>query len=294
METLPANQQPNSLLKAVEESGVAPNVAEFIVNSFAEYYGDATPIVATGYNLVVTSAEQKGLMKEARNLRLQLRDIRLKADKTRKELKEDSTRYGKAVQAAYNILAAQVEDLEAHLQKQENFEEELIKAQQAEIRAKREEIIRNEDLINFFSQGQDLGKLLEVDFQDFLDVARNRKAKAEKDYADQQALRAENERLRKAADEAAAREAAERTAREAAERERAMAEYELKEQQERKKYANEAASDFEKLRAVQEQLKSFYLPGCQSTFGAKMIAQVRFLLDKVVNHIEDNIKTLEQ
>lgn len=294
METLPANQQPNRLVQAVQESGVAPNVAEFIISAFSQYYGDATPIVSTGYNIVVTSAEQKGLMKEARNLRLQLRDIRLKADKTRKELKEDSTRYGKAVQAAYNLLAGSIEDLEAHLQKQENFEEELIKAQQAEIRAQREEIIRKEDLINFFSQGQDLGKLLDVDFQDFLDVARNRKAKAEKEYADQQALRAENDKLRKAAEEAAAAAAAEKAAREAAEREKAMAEYQLKEAEERKQYANEAASDFEKLRAVQEQLASFHLPTCTSTFGNKMVAQVRFLLDKVVNHIEDNIKTLEQ
>ena len=58
-------------------------------------------------------------MQEARIARLALRDIRIQADKTRKALKEESLRYGKAVQGVYNVIEYLITPIEKHLEERE-------------------------------------------------------------------------------------------------------------------------------------------------------------------------------
>jgi len=73
--------------------------------------------------IVVTSEDQRHEMKMARESRLALREIRVKADHARKKLKEDSLRTGRAIDGIANVLKALIEPLEEHLLVQETFAE---------------------------------------------------------------------------------------------------------------------------------------------------------------------------
>ena len=84
----------------------------------------------------VTDATDLRGMKFARESRLALKEIRVAAEKKRKEAKEDSLRKGKAIDGFANILKAAIEPIESYLEDQEKFAE---RAEAARIAAFQEE-----------------------------------------------------------------------------------------------------------------------------------------------------------
>ncbi|MCL6100999.1 MAG: hypothetical protein M1292_00690 [Bacteroidetes bacterium] len=113
----------NQLVKVITESKVEQPTAIFLQNSFLPFYEKLTEWTKKANALVVTDVTQTREMKMAREARLALRDIRVDADKKRKALKEDSTRYGKAVQNVYNLIENLIVPAEKHLEAQEKFVE---------------------------------------------------------------------------------------------------------------------------------------------------------------------------
>ena len=176
----------------------------------------------------VTSADQKAEMKLARTIRLELKGIRAAAEKTRKELKEDALRMGKAIDGVNNLLLAAIVPLEKHLEAQEQYGERLAEAERQATLAR-----RTAELAPYLAEGQQVAALDAMSAEQFANyltdakllheakIEAARKAEAERiareqaEAAERERQRIELERLRR---EAVEREAAAKAEREAAEK----------------------------------------------------------------------------
>lgn len=164
--------------------------------------------------------------KLARTARLELKNLRVSADKKRKELKEDSLRMGRAIDGANNILLSIIVPIERGLEDIEKAEERRIAE---ELRQRTE--ARIAEFSPYITPGMlmpPLGVMTEEQFQATLADAKlvyqmkleaSRKAEAERiereaaEARERLRIAEENERLRK---EAAEREAQMKAEREAA------------------------------------------------------------------------------
>lgn len=204
----------NELELVVSETLVQPDVQQMLLDRFTPFLEQAKDWKERAESLVVTDISQTREMKMAREARLALRELRISADKLRKELKEDSLRYGKAVQGVYNVIEAAITPIETHLEKQEKFKELFELKQREELRVLREELVK--DVREYVISNINLGEITEDDFQMLLTGAQLQKKAAEDAKAKEEAerierekaeaeererLRIENERLKKEADE---------------------------------------------------------------------------------------------
>ena len=188
----------NQLQIIVKESGLDSTKAKFILDNFQHYFELASEWEKKAKTIVVTSGDQKEDMKLARDGRLELREKRIAIEKSRKDLKEQSLREGKAIDGIANILKALIVPIEDYLESQERFVEI---QEEKKTEARRLEIEK---------------RLVEED-----------RIAAEKAAAEQERLRLENEKLKKEAQEREQKMAAERRVQEeamAAERSKADAE----------------------------------------------------------------------
>lgn len=210
----------NTLALAVSETAVDTEIQQMLVQRFTPFLEQAAEWRDRAGQLVVTDIAQTREMKMAREARLALREIRINADKLRKELKEDSLRYGRAVQGVYNVIEAAISPIEKHLEQQEKFKELYELKQREALRAEREDLTR--DVREYMFANVNLGEITEEDFQRLWNGAKLQKAAAEEAARQAEAdriarekaaaeererLRVENERLRA---EAEAREQARR------------------------------------------------------------------------------------
>lgn len=211
----------------------------------------------------------------ARTARLELKSIRVAAEKTRKELKEDSLRTGKAIDGANNILLSLIVPIEKHL---EDVEKAAERAEAARIEALRAERVETLAKFDHLPQGINVGGMSNdawvaylQDAQDVFEIRKERERKAEaervakeKAEADErERIAAENARLKaeaekreaeiKAEREAAAKRQAEIEAAARAEREKAEAERQAVEEKARKEREEiEAKAKAERERAEAE------------------------------------------
>jgi hypothetical protein len=170
-----------------------------LLEKFEPFMAQAIEWKRRSESLVVTDVSQLREMKMAREARLALRDVRINADKTRKYLKEEGLRYGRAVQGVYNVIESAIVPIEAHLEKQEKFKEiHEMKLREA-LRIEREQIVG--DLREYFIANLNLGEVTEDGFQQLLEDARQQKQQVE-----DAARKAEEERIAKEKAEAEERE----------------------------------------------------------------------------------------
>jgi hypothetical protein len=127
---------------ALVVTDLEPESALALRASFDTLFAQAEEWTARARGIRVTALDQKREMKLARESRLALRDIRVKAEHTRKRLKEDSTRRGKAIDGMANIIKALIEPIEIHLLEQETFAERHEAARKDALRSAREEALR--------------------------------------------------------------------------------------------------------------------------------------------------------
>jgi len=158
----------NQLLKVITDSKVEQSTALSLQNAFLPFYDNLLSWSEKAKTLVVTDASQVREMKMAREGRLALRDIRVAANKKRIALKEDSTRYGKAVQNVYNLIDDLCTPAEKHLEEQEKFVEIQEENRKAELKA-----IRTAELLPYaefvdHSLFNELGEYSEVEYQKVL------------------------------------------------------------------------------------------------------------------------------
>jgi hypothetical protein len=253
-----------------------------------------------------------------------LREIRINADKKRKELKEDSLKYGKAVQSVYNLIESVIEPLESHCEKQENF----VKEQQAKVREMRLQDCA--DFIQFIPVSIDVGTLDDKDYEMIANAARQKhelvlKAeRLEREAAEAQEkarleevakLGEENARLeairqeeaKKAREEQARLEAIRAEEARIAREEKENIEAALRKEQEEKakkeaeeqaekvrlqeeKEKAESAPDKEKLEAILKEIKSLGGNWNVTSPKAKSILEsITVLLNKTSLYLEDKI-----
>lgn len=162
----------NKIVKLVEESGLEPAKGQALVDKFGEYSAVAADWEAKAKTIVVTDASQTADMKMARVGRLELRQMRITVEKTRKELKEQSLREGRAIDGIAKMIKGLIEPIESYLDEQEHF---------VEIEAKKE------------------AERIRIEEEAKAEAARIAKEKAERE--EQERIRLENIRLQKEAEE---------------------------------------------------------------------------------------------
>jgi hypothetical protein len=211
----PANDRLSLAIRELE-----PDSAIALRACFNDMFGQADRWIESARGIRITSIDQKREMKLARESRLALREIRVNAEKKRKQLKEDSLRRGKAIDGIANVLKELIEPIEAYLLEQEQFAERYEAARKAELRETRGQVLLA--LGSAPSLYSDLGEVTEQTWEKIHNDAQSAKAAREAE-----AIRLEQERIAAERAEAerreAARIAAEKAEAERAERERVQA-----------------------------------------------------------------------
>src|SRR3990167_3768028 len=205
----------NQLEVIVKESGLEQSKAKYILENFQNYFEIADEWANKARSIIVKDESQTADMEMARVGRLFLREKRIAVEKSRKELKEQSLREGKAIDGIANVLKALIVPIEEYLEQQEKF---------VEIR---EEKARE-------------AKRLEIEKRMEEEQAAKEKAEAE----ERERIRVENERLKKEAEERERKMAKERKAQEAKlAAERAKSEAERKATEEKHRKEREASEE---------------------------------------------------
>lgn len=197
------------LAAVAKDNALTAPASEQLLNAFAPMAKQARSLVAQSHG--VTDP------KLARACRLKLRETRIDIENTRKRLKEDSLRTGKAIDGMANILKYVIEPVEEQLEAHEKAAE---RAEAARIEGIRRD--RNEQLAAVGVDGTfyNLGAMPDDSFAQLIssgklahaakiEAARkaeeDRKAKEAAEASERERIRLENERLKK---EAADRESA--------------------------------------------------------------------------------------
>jgi hypothetical protein len=204
----------NELTVIIEQSGLEKSQTELLLSKFTTFFNDARQTVKFARDIVVTDETQVEAMESARKTRLELKSIRVMAENTRKELKEQSLREGKAIDGIANVIKALIVPVEDYLEKQEKFAE--IKMLE---RMEKKNAERIEKLSHYVEDVSVYGSLIEMSdaaFDKLLETSKfayearqeaekladaERLAKEESDRVEQQRIREENIRLHKEAHE---------------------------------------------------------------------------------------------
>lgn len=215
----------NQLQIIVKESGLEPTKAQYILENFQGYFAVAEEWEKKAKMIVVKDASQKVDMEMARVGRLFLREKRIAIENSRKKIKEQALREGKAIDGIANVLKALIVPIEEYLERQEKFVE--FKEQ-----AEREEAER----------------------QTILKAEKEEQERIERERQEQERIKLENEKLKKEAEE---RERKMKEEREKAEKERLRQEEALRKQKaeaeaKQKEAEAKAKKEQEKIRAEAE------------------------------------------
>lgn len=243
---------PAELEKAVSQTSLAPADAQSLRVAFTPHFAAFDALAIEASQIAVNAP------KAARAMRLKLRAIRIAADKTRKELKEDSLRRGKAIDGINAILEFQLGPVEDAMDRIEKAEEIAEQQRRDALKVERSALLAPYQDPSLLSLG-DMPALAwdalfsgakathqaKIEAEKKAEAERIEKEKAE--AAERERIRAENERLKAEviAREEESRKERERVAAERAEAERlAKAErdaIEAKAKAERESAAKEAA-----------------------------------------------------
>src|SRR5437868_2781361 len=101
-----------ALAKIVRESGLGKTKADIVLERFQDYFRIASEWERKSRMLSVTRADQITEMQMARDGRLFLKEKRTEVERTRKTLKEESLREGKAIDGIANVLKGLIEPIE--------------------------------------------------------------------------------------------------------------------------------------------------------------------------------------
>jgi hypothetical protein len=122
----------NQLVTIVKDSGLEKTKADFILEKFQDYFKIASEWEIKAKTIIITNDNQVTEMEMARVGRLFLKEKRITIEKTRKELKEQSLREGKAIDGIANVLKGLIEPIESYLDNQENFTKYRLVAEEKE------------------------------------------------------------------------------------------------------------------------------------------------------------------
>lgn len=268
----------NELEQIVQSSGLEETKSNILLEQFKDYFSIAAEWEKKAKMIAVTDESQSADMQMARTGRLFLREKRIAIEKTRKTLKEQSLREGKAIDGIANVLKALILPIEEYLDKQEHFVEikakEKVEAERLEAERKAEEQRIESERLDVLEKERIEKALPYRDFwtvenyafremseTNFVTVINNLKAAKAAHDKEQERVRKENERLQKEAEE---KERQQKLEREKHEKElaaqKAKAEADRKKQEEKLRKEREEAERKRreaeaKARAEQERIK---------------------------------------
>lgn len=185
----------NELAVILNEQGVSPENQKTLVEAFGGPFLEVGEILADYQDLKVTDVTQVKEMSEAREKRLALKNARTTVERKRKELKEDSLKTGRAIDAVARFVKEQIEPAEKYLEEQEKFKELKEKAEAAERLTARTEAIAKFTDPSLYN----LVDMPEESFQELLiklDREAAEKAEAERKAQEEQVAREKEERER--------------------------------------------------------------------------------------------------
>lgn len=235
----------NQLIQVIEQSGLEKSKSQFMLENFEGYFKQAAEWESKAKEIIITDVLQVREMKMAREARLALRDIRIDTEKTRKALKEQSLREGKAIDGIANVIKALIVPIEEHLTQQEKF----IEIQEQERKeARKIERIKLLEPYDIDFEYLDILNMPDESFDNLLastKLAHDQKIEAEK--------KAEAERIAK---EKVEREEQERIRKENECLQKEVKEREKKMEEERKKAETERKAIEEKARKEREEAEA--------------------------------------
>lgn len=204
----------NQLLVITNQAGLAEEKSKQLLSSFGNLFNDARQTVKFAKDIVVTDISQVEEMRKARETRLELKNIRVQVEKTRKQLKEQAVRENKAIDGISNVIKALIVPAEEYLENQEKFAERLETERKAKVEAERisqlskfvegaENYSLHPDLMSqeTFSKLLENSKLAsEARKKAEEEAEKERLAKIEADRVEQERIRQENIKLKAEAD----------------------------------------------------------------------------------------------
>ncbi len=125
----------------LDEQGVSADNKKALIEAFGGPFVEAGDILANYKELEVTDVTQIKEMAEAREKRLALRKARITVENKRKELKEDSLKTGRVIDAVARFVKDQIEPAEKYLEQQEKFKQLKEEAERAQRLTARTEAI---------------------------------------------------------------------------------------------------------------------------------------------------------
>ena len=128
-------EKPQKLVKLIE--GLDPEQSKLLSTSFGDLFEKASVLSTLSKEIRVTGADQIEEMEKAKELRKELRDIRLDADKTRKKLKAGYILGAKAIQNIFNDISDITKPAEDYLREQEDFAKRLKQIEYMKIEVER-------------------------------------------------------------------------------------------------------------------------------------------------------------
>jgi hypothetical protein len=184
----------NHLVKVINESGVEKETAGTLQTSFNPFFEQAKEWAVKAKSIVVKDESDTDVMLQARESRLALKQIRVDANKKRKELKEDSLRYGKAVQGIYNVIEYFIVPIEKHLQEQEDFIK--IKEEQRRNEIAEQRFNKLEKYSEFIPESISIKDLSDDDFDKLLSGAKLQFDEQQRIEHEKELERIEHERIK--------------------------------------------------------------------------------------------------
>jgi hypothetical protein len=121
------------LAKVIEAAGVSASTSETLLVSFGGHFCDMQEATKKAASIEVTDENQTAAMKAAKVARLEIKKVRTATEATRKLVKEDALRFGKAVDAVAGMIRGECEKVETRLEECETYAERA-EAKRAEVR----------------------------------------------------------------------------------------------------------------------------------------------------------------
>lgn len=155
----------NSIALYLDNNQVEAETKSTLLQSFEAFFTQAQEWKDKASGLVITSVDQKEEIKQAKEARIALKNIRVNTEHKRKELKEESLRKGQTIDAIAKIITNEILPIEEHLEKQEKFAELEAARIKAELQAARETELAKYDVEGQFYQ---LGSMPEETYAQLL------------------------------------------------------------------------------------------------------------------------------
>lgn len=276
MQTTVETTTPESqLARVAEEAGLVGQAKADLIQAFLPDFSSAWKLSVQANDINVTDPSQKDEIKKARDMRLQLREVRIASEKRRKALKEDSLRRGQAIDKVAKVITQIAEPAEAKLLEMETIAERLEQERRSKLRADR--VMKLAPYL-VDTTCIDLAGMEEAAFARLLEDSRlaaeareraareaeeKRKADEAAREAERQRLKAENDRLRmeneqREAEAKKARYESARLEREKADREAAEKRAQADAEKARRKAARAPVA--QKIRSFAETIQSLERP----------------------------------